>query len=1163
MEHILIVDDESIIAMHIEERLINMGYGVAGKAYSGEEAIRMALELRPDLILMDIMMPNGLDGIEAAEIIQAKLDVPIIFVTAYTDDTFITRAKPIQPYGYVVKPFQDRELRAIIEITKYKREIEKQLAETQVALRESEDRFRGIVEHAEAGYFMIDDTGIIRNVNDAFVRMCKYESEIQVIGRNYRDFIAYPGDPQVAQYSRMVDAGKTVADGDVARKCSDGTLGYSNFSITPIFSEGRIVGAEGFIIDITGRKLAEMEMKRLNRALKVLSSANHSVVAATDEKELLQSICQTIVTVGGYRLAWIGFIEQSPDRDVISVSQVSYTGQIGESVEIDFRGSTFANGSFAAGPQVTRNILNDPSCAPLREEAEKLGYAASISLPLLYDDECIGVLNIFAAEPDAFDTEENKLLNELADNLAFGVVTLRTRIMRHLAEEKLRVSEELHRKLIAASPDTIIVTDDHGQITFASPNIVNSHRCPSAGEVIGAYIYDFIAPEERVSYLRNFQRTLERGSCPPREFKLIAKDGTTYIREINSAVLSNNDGKPTGLVLVSRDNTERIIAEQALRDNEEKYRALFELASDAIFLIDEDSSCIIDANNAAIDLYGYSREDIRSLDKSQLSSADVPLPEKETPQVYQRFHRKKDGTVFPVEIAVAQFKFKDRNMSLASCRDITERKQMEDALRLTQFTVDNSFDSIIWVNNSGKIIYANKATCSSLGYTHEELLNLDIADWYHEFDAEKWEAIWVSLREKGSGAFETAFRRKDRSTFPVESTGDYFHYFGFEIICLFSRDISERKRDEALIRDREQKLSAITSSTHDAIVMIDRLGAILFWNPAAEKMFGYSSEEIISHDLRRLFIPGFSEISNNVDNSEFILSTDSSGGKALEFAAIDKTGIAFPVEIKISPILNDPHGSSVMAVRDITERKQSEERVRKLLSELETANSELQAFAYMASHDLKSPLVSIEGFTEILLEDFSDRLDPEAQRYFQRIRNSINRMKNMIDGLLDYSRIGRVVDEKHTIPFNRLVAEALDSLAFMIQSRGVQVSVQNSDAILSCERLRMQQVLTNLISNAIKYIGKNNPAPRIEIGVKEIDGQHAFYVSDNGIGISPQCHQRIFQMFGRVDMKEDIEGTGVGLAIVKRIIEQHQGRIWVHSDIGAGSTFYFTINDSM
>lgn len=257
------------------------------------------------------------------------------------------------------------------------------------------------------------------------------------------------------------------------------------------------------------------------------------------------------------------------------------------------------------------------------------------------------------------------------------------------------------------------------------------------------------------------------------------------------------------------------------------------------------------------------------------------------------------------------------------------------------------------------------------------------------------------------------------------------------------------------------------------------------------------------------------------------------------------------------------------AYEEVKERTKAEERLKRnekilesLLSELASKNEELETFVYTVSHDLKTPIITIEGFVGALREDFKDVIPEEGKNYLNSISDATRKMGLLISDLLDLSRIGRLAENKVELQFARLAEEVVAAFQPAIREKGIKVTIQQGLPLVYVEEKRLRQVIENLLSNAIKYIRKDNVTPVIEVGAMTMDREKIFFVRDNGIGIEKAYFEKIFQVFQRLaPAKKIAEGTGMGLTIVKRIIEHHGGRIWLESKPGEGSTFFFTLKD--
>jgi light-regulated signal transduction histidine kinase (bacteriophytochrome) len=239
---------------------------------------------------------------------------------------------------------------------------------------------------------------------------------------------------------------------------------------------------------------------------------------------------------------------------------------------------------------------------------------------------------------------------------------------------------------------------------------------------------------------------------------------------------------------------------------------------------------------------------------------------------------------------------------------------------------------------------------------------------------------------------------------------------------------------------------------------------------------------------------------------------------------------------------------------DILERKRAEQRQAELLKEVESANRELKDFAYVVSHDLKAPLRGIKTLASWLSADYADKLDEQGKEQIRLLSGRVDRMNNLINGVLEYSRVGRIQEKQSLVDLNKLVPEIIDMIA---PPENINITVENELPKIECEPTRITQVFQNLLSNAVKYMDK--PQGLIKVGCIEENGFWKFSVSDNGPGIEEKFFEKIFQIFQTLAPRDGVESTGVGLTVAKKIVELYGGRIWVESKVGEGSTFFFTL----
>jgi PAS domain S-box-containing protein len=332
-------------------------------------------------------------------------------------------------------------------------------------------------------------------------------------------------------------------------------------------------------------------------------------------------------------------------------------------------------------------------------------------------------------------------------------------------------------------------------------------------------------------------------------------------------------------------------------------------------------------------------------------------------------------------------------------------------------------------------------------------------------------------------------------------------------------------------------------------------GNITEWNKNAEHIFGYTQDEVIGNKLSEFIIPQqYQEAHKKVMKHYFAGGEGPVLNSRIEIIAIDRNNREFPIELSVTPVSQDGTTFFSAFIRDITERKEIEAQKESLLGELESVNQELRDFAYIVSHDLKAPLRSIGSLSDWLIQDYKEVIDAEGKELLQLLKARIGRMHGLIEGVLQYSKVGRLKDKKEQVDINIVVAETIDLLD---PPSNVEVKVNPNLPTVSYDRVRLQQVFQNLLSNAIKFLDK--PKGLLEVVFKEDDSFYYFSVKDNGPGIEDAYFQKIFQIFQTLRAKDDYESTGIGLSIVKRIVELNGGSISVTSEVGVGSTFSFTI----
>lgn len=363
--------------------------------------------------------------------------------------------------------------------------------------------------------------------------------------------------------------------------------------------------------------------------------------------------------------------------------------------------------------------------------------------------------------------------------------------------------------------------------------------------------------------------------------------------------------------------------------------------------------------------------------------------------------------------------------------------------------------------------------------------------------------------------------------------------------------MSERKQ----VRAATSQLASIVESADDAIIGMTLDGIILNWNHSAERIFGYSAEEVKGRPISILIPP------ERFDEVPRILERVKRGERVEHYETLRrrKDGTLIDVSMTISPTRAETGkitGASTIA-SDNTERKQARQLLIQRTSELEAANKELEAFTYSVSHDLRAPLRHINGYSKILLEDFGPQMQLAAKEYLQRMHETAQYMGRLVDDLLHLARVSRQELILQITRLDALVEEAIVHLRTEARDRQIDWQV-GPLPFVECDPGLIKQVFANLLSNALKFTRPRERAV-IEVGQMTVDGQAVIFVRDNGVGFDMRYADKMFGVFQRLHRQEDFEGTGVGLAIVERIIHKHAGRIWAEAEVEKGATFYFIL----
>ncbi|MBI4296226.1 MAG: PAS domain S-box protein [Chloroflexi bacterium] len=519
-------------------------------------------------------------------------------------------------------------------------------------------------------------------------------------------------------------------------------------------------------------------------------------------------------------------------------------------------------------------------------------------------------------------------------------------------------------------------------------------------------------------------------------------------------------------------------------------------------------------------------------------------------------------------------------LAISNARTYQELVRTEGKYRTLYESVK---DGIAMVDMNGNVLECNQAYLDMLGYTREEISQLSNQqltpeDWH----ARDREVAASQIMQRGySDEYEKEYIRKDGTVFPVslrvwlitDPDGSPIGMWGIV------RDITERKRAEQAIRISEGELSAILASAPVMMLVVDEERRVLKVNEAAARFSGFRIEEMLGlhsgealrclHSMDDPRGCGFGPSCQNCKTRLCVLDTFETGTSHLQVEWHTphlRNGKTEEVTFLLSTVLlPTPKKQVLLCIDDISERKRAENEIRRLnevltqrATELEIANKELETFSYSVSHDLRAPLRSLDGFSQVLLEDYSDKLDRDAKDHLNRIRESSQLMGQLIDDMLMLSRVTRAEVHLQKINLSEMARRVAEGLKRTRSDRIADFAITpRLQAFSDANLLRI--VLENLLENAWKFTGNRTQA-QIEFGRTKIDGAPTFYVRDNGVGFNMQYAHKLFAPFQRLHSTTDFPGTGIGLATVQRIIHRLGGRVWAEGKPDEGATFYFTLN---
>ena len=726
-----------------------------------------------------------------------------------------------------------------------------------------------------------------------------------------------------------------------------------------------------------------------------------------------------------------------------------------------------------------------------------------------------------------------------------------------------RLARDYYRSLIEASIDPLVTIGPDGKITdvnSATETITGRSREKLVGTDFSKYFTD--PGKARAGYQQVFRDGLVRDY----ELGIRHRDGHVTSVLYNASVYRDETGEVIGVFAAARDITELKEAERRVLEVNELNRKIFEISPIGIVTYNSYGQCA-SANDTAAAVIGATREQllnqnfrhIESWQKFGLLKVAEEVFTRKTEKSIEIHYLTTFGKEVWLDCRFVPFVSGNEPHLLLMYSDMTEyRKAQEEralalmvseAAKTATETIEGMMDPVMLIDTEGRLTQFNKAFTESLGYG-EEVLGTVLTGLVIKEDRERLNKTLRECVQKGFiSNFESSIVTKDGQPIPVLINLKTMKGSEGNPKCLIvtMRDFTERRRAEEALRASEKKYHSLVDNTLVGVYQTNFQGDLLYANDTLMKLLEFESTE-------QMLATGAMAKFKNKKDREILLESLRKHGVINDFETELLTMTGKTKNVLLSEAVYED--ILIGTVMDITERKRAEEKLKESMDGLVRSNKELEQFAYVASHDLQEPLRMVASFTQLLAKRYHGQLDADADEYINYAVEGATRMQRLINDLLMYSRVGTRGKPFEPVDCSSVLGQAVVNLSAAIEETCAVITTDELPTVMADES-QFVQLFQNLLLNSIRFHGE--VPPLVHISVEKKDSNWLFSVRDNGIGIDPEFKDRIFVIFQRLHGKEDYPGTGIGLAICKKIVERHGGQIWVESEPGQGAAFRFTI----
>lgn len=765
-----------------------------------------------------------------------------------------------------------------------------------------------------------------------------------------------------------------------------------------------------------------------------------------------------------------------------------------------------------------------------------------------------------------------------ADSSVGGIVIFSEDITERIhVEQSLRESEARFAATFEQAAVGIALVSPQGHWLR-----VNRKLCDIVGysktELLGLTFQDITHPDDLTADLEQVRRMLENEiDTYSMEKRYLRKDGSLVWINLTVALVWTADRQPAYFVSVIEDIDARKTAESALHESEAHYRLLFERNPAPMLVYERGSLNMLAVNEAFVRHYGYSPDEAMALrltdlypDEEKHVIRDVAAQLHGLAYAGEWHHLKRDGSQITIEARSHDIDFEGHRARVAVFTDITARKQAELTIQQSEARYRSlvemaPFPAVLTRIRDGILVYGNHRAETQYGISRDRGIGLPAENFYQ--DASQRSQFIETLKTYGKvDDFEVQMLTADGVPFWALVSASIVEFDNEPAIFTAINDISARKQTELALQEQEAFFRLIAENIGDMVAVLDLQGRRLYNSPSYSSLFG-PVETLKGTDSFSEVHPGDRDRVRAV----FEETVRTGKGHRINFRFVLRDGSERQIESQ-GGVIRDAAGKVervVVVSRDVTERTQMEneirrfnteleERVRQRTADLAAANKELETFTYTVSHDLKAPLRGIDGYSRLLLEDYQNELGAAGGQLVANVRQGVAQMGQLIEDLLDYSRMERRNLNEQSLELLPLIETILVGMQPDIEARGMHIrtDLQNLTARADAEGLTI--VIRNLIDNALKFTRDSQP-PTLSITGLAQDKSVILTFTDNGIGFDMQFHHRIFEIFQRLQRAEDYAGTGIGLAIVQKAMQRMGGRVWADSAPGAGARFYLEL----